>query len=76
MIAPFHRTFWQEQEAHMLSEVRSSAPGSIRQMIANQFYLGAQHQVAMLTEYEKAIAFCPWEFYRLRAETIACQYSA
>ncbi len=70
---PIHGEFWQHQEKVMLAEVQGAHPGSVRQMVANQFLLGAQHQVRLIEEHAKAISMLPWAFYSERAAMLKRQ---
>jgi hypothetical protein len=71
---PIYAEFWRSQEKLLLKEVETADRGSVRQMVANTFYLAATHQVRMLNERETALAMLPWGFYRDRANHIARQF--
>src|SRR5690606_17913621 len=73
---PIYGEFWRSQEKSLLAEVQKAEAGSIRQMVANIFYLAAAHQVRMLNERKTVMAMPPWDFYRSRANHIAAQFDA
>lgn len=73
---PIYGKFWRSQEKGLLAEVQKAEVGSVRQMVANIFYLAAAHQVRLLNERDVALAMLPWGFYRDRANHIARQFDA
>lgn len=65
------KEYWQHLAENRLRDVQNAT--GIRQMIANQFYLGAAHMVRLIEEHEKSETMKQWKFYRARCETLETQ---
>lgn len=63
-----HHHFWRAQEKSLLAEVHKAAPGSIRSMMANIFYLAAASRVRLFEERKSALTMLSWSFYQDRAD--------